>query len=254
MEHGMHSCSWLVQHACAAWQTSPFFPPVQHSIYVVSQTLSLSVDIHQLNLIMELLGTPRDEFMQKISSESWVYNLRKSYKLSCKKMKMLKLSRSLNTQRNESYFLTSQSLILDSKIRTPLLNAKLCPDIDHLTRILVLCGTPSKETIDKITSEEARNYIQSLPPLRKKEFKEVFKGANPLAIDLLEKMLELDADRRITAEEALAHKYLAQYADPSDEPVSAAYDQSFEDMEMHVEKWKGTILRYHVCVCVHNAL
>ena len=27
-------------------------------------------DIHQLNLIMEILGTPRDEFMQKISSES----------------------------------------------------------------------------------------------------------------------------------------------------------------------------------------
>lgn len=27
-------------------------------------------DIHQLNLIMEILGTPRDEFMQKILSES----------------------------------------------------------------------------------------------------------------------------------------------------------------------------------------
>jgi len=27
-------------------------------------------DIHQLNLIMEILGTPRDEFMKKISSES----------------------------------------------------------------------------------------------------------------------------------------------------------------------------------------
>lgn len=59
------------------------------------------------------------------------------------------------------------------------------------------------------------------------------------AIDLLEKMLELDADKRITAEKALAHKYLEQYADPSDEPISAPYDQSFEDMELPVEKWKG---------------
>lgn len=29
-----------------------------------------NTDIHQLNLIMEILGTPRDEFMKKISSES----------------------------------------------------------------------------------------------------------------------------------------------------------------------------------------
>ena len=75
--------------------------------------------------------------------------------------------------------------------------------------------------------------------MKKKDFKEVFKGANLAAIELLERMLELDADIRITAEGALAHPYLAQYADPSDEPVSAAYDQSFEDMELTVDKWKG---------------
>lgn len=55
-------------------------------------------------------------------------------------------------------------------------------------------------------------------------------------------MLELDPDLRITAEQALAHKYLAQYADPLDEPDSAPYDQSFEDMELPVEKWKGNLL------------
>lgn len=35
-----------------------------------------------------------------------------------------------------------------------LLNMMFRPDIDHLTRILVLCGTPAKETVAKITSEE----------------------------------------------------------------------------------------------------
>ncbi|KPJ20572.1 Mitogen-activated protein kinase 14A [Papilio xuthus] len=54
-------------------------------------------------------------------------------------------------------------------------------------------------------------------------------------------MLELDADKRITAEQALAHEYLAQYADPTDEPVSAPYDQSFEDMELPVDKWKELV-------------
>lgn len=58
-------------------------------------------------------------------------------------------------------------------------------------------------------------------------------------MDLLEKMLELDSEKRLTAVQALAHPYLTQYADPTDEPESEPYDQSFEDMEMPTEKWKG---------------
>jgi len=65
---------------------------------------------------------------------------------------------------------------------------------------------------------------------------------NPDAIDLLTKMLELDADRRPTATQALAHPYLSQYADPSDEPVSESlFDDSFEDKEMDVKEWKSSI-------------
>jgi len=110
--------------------------------------------------------------------------------------------------------------------------------IDQLTRILVLCGTPTEETLNKITSEEAQNYIRSLPQMERKNFSEVFRGANPLAIDLLEKTLELDADRRITAEQALAHPYLSVYSDPQDEPNSQPYDQTFEDLDLSVEQWK----------------
>lgn len=62
-------------------------------------------------------------------------------------------------------------------------------------------------------------------------------------------MLELDSERRITAVQALAHPYLAQYADPSDEPESEPYDQSFEDMELPTEKWKGNHEDYkHLCI------
>ena len=67
----------------------------------------------------------------------------------------------------------------------------------------------------------------------------------------MEKTLELDADKRITAEEALAHPYLAQYADPSDEPCSPPYDQSFEDMDVSVEEWKGiniALLLFYVSI------
>lgn len=113
--------------------------------------------------------------------------------------------------------------------------------IDQLTRSLKLCGTPNEETLAKITSQEARNYISSLPHMEKKKFTEVFPGATPQAIDLLEKMLTLDADHRITASEVLSHPYLAQYADPSDEPDSPPYDQTFEDFDLSVEEWKENV-------------
>lgn len=83
--------------------------------------------------------------------------------------------------------------------------------------------------------------------MKKRDFKDLFRGASPLAIDLLEKMLELDADKRITAEQALAHQYLEKYSDPSDEPISAMYDQSFEDMELSTEKWKGKRKAFNTC-------
>ena len=34
-------------------------------------------------------------------------------------------------------------------------------------------------------------------------------------------MLDLDADRRLTAEQALSHPYLATYADPEDEVITS---------------------------------
>ncbi|QQP37919.1 Mitogen-activated protein kinase, partial [Caligus rogercresseyi] len=59
-----------------------------------------------------------------------------------------------------------------------------------------------------------------------------------IAIDLLERMLELDADKRITADQALEHVYLSPYSDPTDEPSSSPYDQTFEDFDLPVDQWK----------------
>jgi serine/threonine protein kinase len=47
----------------------------------------------------------------------------------------------------------------------------------------------------------------------------MFPHANPLALDLLAKMLNFDPVKRITCEQALEHPYLAVWHDPTDEPV-----------------------------------
>uniref|UniRef100_F7BWS0 mitogen-activated protein kinase n=1 Tax=Monodelphis domestica TaxID=13616 RepID=F7BWS0_MONDO len=111
-------------------------------------------------------------------------------------------------------------------------------DIDQLKRIMEVVGTPSSELLKKISSEHARKYIESLPHMPQKDLRSIFRGANPLAVDLLEKMLVLDSDRRVSATEALAHPYFAQYHDPEDEPEAEPYDESIENKERTIEEWK----------------
>ncbi|KAF3860371.1 hypothetical protein F7725_000626 [Dissostichus mawsoni] len=127
-------------------------------------------------------------------------------------------------------------------IMAELLTGKtLFPGTDHinqLQQIMRLTGTPPATLISRMPSHEARNYISSLPQMPKRNFADVFIGANPQAVDLLEKMLVLDTDKRITAAGALAHPYFAQYHDPDDEPEAEPYDQSFETRELVIEEWK----------------
>uniref|UniRef100_A0A2K5U104 mitogen-activated protein kinase n=1 Tax=Macaca fascicularis TaxID=9541 RepID=A0A2K5U104_MACFA len=110
--------------------------------------------------------------------------------------------------------------------------------IDQLKRIMEVVGTPSPEVLAKISSEHARTYIQSLPPMPQKDLSSIFHGANPLAIDLLGRMLVLDSDQRVSAAEALAHAYFSQYHDPEDEPEAEPYDESVEAKERTLEEWK----------------
>ncbi|XP_063099950.1 mitogen-activated protein kinase 11 isoform X4 [Cavia porcellus] len=54
--------------------------------------------------------------------------------------------------------------------------------IDQLKRIMEVVGTPSPEVLAKISSEHARTYIQSLPPMPQKDLSSIFHGANPLEL------------------------------------------------------------------------
>jgi len=102
--------------------------------------------------------------------------------------------------------------------------------VDQLNQILHHLGTPSEDTLRRVGSPRAQDYIRSLPIKPRIPFNHLYPHANPLAIDLLGKLLAFDPAKRISCEEALAHPYLAVWHDPHDEPVcSSTFDFGFED-------------------------
>ncbi|CAL8265965.1 mitogen-activated protein kinase 3 [Gadus morhua] len=92
--------------------------------------------------------------------------------------------------------------------------------LDQLNHILGILGSPSQEDLNCIINTKARNYLQSLPEKPKIPWDKLFPKADGKALDLLGRMLTFNPNKRISVEEALAHPYLEQYYDPTDEPVA----------------------------------
>jgi mitogen-activated protein kinase 7 len=104
--------------------------------------------------------------------------------------------------------------------------------VDQLNQILHYLGTPNEETLSRIGSPRAQDYVRNLPYMQKIPFASLFRQANPDALDLLDRMLAFDPSSRISVEEALEHRYLHIWHDASDEPsCPTTFDFQFEVVE-----------------------
>lgn len=113
--------------------------------------------------------------------------------------------------------------------------------IDQLNKILRLTGTPDSSLVQKMQSKDAQSYVLGLRPQKKKNFKDVFASMDENAVGIMEGMLLLDPETRLTVKQALSHPFLAEYHDPESEPDSEPYDDSFESLELAVGEWKSLI-------------
>jgi mitogen-activated protein kinase 15 len=80
-------------------------------------------------------------------------------------------------------------------------------------------GRPSAEDIESIKSPFAANMLESLPPSKPRFLSDMFPHASPDALDLLRRCLKFNPSKRMTAEEALSHPYVAQFHNEVEEPV-----------------------------------
>lgn len=103
--------------------------------------------------------------------------------------------------------------------------------VQQLTLVIQTLGTPPPEAFKRIRNRRTRHFISTMPYFEAKSFRHLFYGANPLAIDLLRRILCWIPEQRLTVEQALAHPYLAYYHDEQDEPEAPPLPESFFSYE-----------------------
>lgn len=92
--------------------------------------------------------------------------------------------------------------------------------MNQLERIVDLTGPPSPSDVDAMGSPFAQTMLESLNKQKRgRAFEDVFNTAHPDAISMLRQLLHFNPEKRISAERALEHPYVAQFHNPHEEPV-----------------------------------
>ncbi|KAG6470725.1 hypothetical protein ZIOFF_071802 [Zingiber officinale] len=105
------------------------------------------------------------------------------------------------------------------------------------------------DDLNFVGNEHARMYIKSLPQSLGVHFASIYPNTNPLAIDLLKKMLVFDPSKRIDVTKALQHPYMASLYDPlldpdANDPVDLGFDDDVKEDAIKEMMWEE-MLFYH---------
>lgn len=104
--------------------------------------------------------------------------------------------------------------------------------LDQVQRVIGVLGTPSSEDMHFISNAAARRYIHKLPRREKMKWSSIYPKANPVALDLLDKMLVFNPHKRWTVKQCMGHAYFRDLHNPAEEPTSEVpFDWTFDNFE-----------------------
>lgn len=92
--------------------------------------------------------------------------------------------------------------------------------INQVKMIIEVLGGQKDEDLNFISNSSAKSFVTQFKDTPKKDFKEILcYDENPEAVDLIEKMLAFNPEKRFSIEDCLNHNYLKNIREGIDDPV-----------------------------------
>ena len=123
-------------------------------------------------------------------------------------------------------------------------------NLDELQKIISVLGSPNESDLEYINDQKIKTFVNRLAKRTKQSFNLMFSNANPVALDLLGKMLTFSPKKRYTVEQCISHPYFEGLHDPEQEPTAeSTFDFSFDKESLSKEKLRNMIyeqsMRFH---------
>ena len=85
--------------------------------------------------------------------------------------------------------------------------------LSQINKVLEIIGKPNKADIESIHSEIAKTMLETIVVSKTKSLRALYPKATPVELDLLNKLLQFNPNKRINVIQALEHPYVADFHD-----------------------------------------